>query len=120
MGVVGLVEDDLHLGSLDREAHEQARQDLGADALHEADPQTAAIAAGHRLHVGRGDPQRRHHRLGVLEEDGAGGELRGARSIHAFPTPRGDVLALTCRRCGSGVTASSSRLLRPTAVDAVA
>ena len=47
-------------------------------------------------------------------------ELRGARSLHAFSTPRGDVLALTCRRCGSVVTASSSRLLRPTSIDAVA
>jgi hypothetical protein len=39
-------------------------------------------------------------------------ELRGERSLHAFPTPRGDVLALTCRRCGSVVTAGSGRVLR--------
>ena len=39
-------------------------------------------------------------------------ELRGERSLHPFSTPRGDVLALTCRRCGSVLTAGSSRLLR--------
>jgi len=39
-------------------------------------------------------------------------ELRGERSLHAFPTAGGDVLALTCRRCGSVLTAGSSRVLR--------
>ena len=39
-------------------------------------------------------------------------ELRGERSLRAFPTPRGDVLAITCRRCGSVLSASTSRVLR--------
>lgn len=39
-------------------------------------------------------------------------ELRGERSLHAFATPRGDVLALTCRRCGSVLTAGAGRVLR--------
>ena len=45
VGVVGLVQHDLHLGALDGEAGEQAREDLGADALHQPDPQPAAVAA---------------------------------------------------------------------------
>ncbi len=47
-------------------------------------------------------------------------ELRGARSVHAVPTPSGDVLALTCRRCGAVVTAATSQPLRAAALDAVA
>jgi hypothetical protein len=39
-------------------------------------------------------------------------ELRGERSLHTFPTSGGDVLALTCRRCGSVLTAGSGRVLR--------
>ena len=41
-------------------------------------------------------------------------ELRGERSLHAFPTGTGEVLALTCRRCGSVLSAGSSRVLRST------
>ena len=37
VGVVGLVEHELHLGALDGEPGEDAREDLGADALHQAD-----------------------------------------------------------------------------------
>jgi hypothetical protein len=39
-------------------------------------------------------------------------ELRGERSLHSFGTPKGDVLALTCRRCGSELSAATSRVLR--------
>ncbi len=46
-------------------------------------------------------------------------ELRGDRAVHAVHTDAGDVLALTCRRCGSVMAASSRRLLRPTTVDAL-
>ena len=41
-------------------------------------------------------------------------ELRGERSLHTFPTARGSVLALTCRRCGSVLSAGTSRVLRST------
>jgi hypothetical protein len=36
------------------------------------------------------------------------------------PTAHGDVLALTCRRCGAEVSAGTSRLVRSTALDLVA
>ena len=39
-------------------------------------------------------------------------ELRGERSLHTFSTPTGDVLALTCRRCGSELSAGTSRVLQ--------
>jgi hypothetical protein len=39
-------------------------------------------------------------------------ELRGLRSLHSLPTARGEVLALTCRRCGAEVSAASGHLLR--------
>ncbi len=39
-------------------------------------------------------------------------ELRGERSLRAFPTPRGDVLSVSCRRCGSVLSAGTSRVLR--------
>ncbi len=39
-------------------------------------------------------------------------ELRGERSLHPYSTPHGSVLALTCRRCGSVLSAGSSRVLR--------
>jgi hypothetical protein len=35
-------------------------------------------------------------------------------------TPRGDVLAIACRRCGSVVSAATGLLLRPAPLDAVA
>ncbi len=44
-------------------------------------------------------------------------ELRGDRSVHSFRTADGDVLALTCRRCGTVLAASSHRLLRPAPLD---
>ncbi|MDP1804004.1 MAG: hypothetical protein Q8K72_02450 [Acidimicrobiales bacterium] len=47
-------------------------------------------------------------------------ELRGPRSIHPYPTARGDVLAVACRQCGAEVAAASRRLLRPAALEAVA
>ncbi len=39
-------------------------------------------------------------------------ELRGERSLHPFATATGDVLALTCRRCGAELSAAGSRVLR--------
>ena len=43
-------------------------------------------------------------------------ELRGDRSIHSFTTPRGDVLAATCRGCGSELSVASNQVLhRPAA-----
>jgi hypothetical protein len=47
-------------------------------------------------------------------------ELRGARSVHALRTPGGDLLATTCRGCGSELAAGSNRILRSVLVDAVA
>lgn len=47
-------------------------------------------------------------------------ELRGARSIHAFSTARGNVLASDCRGCGAVLAASDSRLLRRPAAAFVA
>ena len=40
-------------------------------------------------------------------------ELRGLRALHSLATDRGDVLALTCRRCGAEVSATGRTLLRP-------
>ncbi len=45
-------------------------------------------------------------------------ELRGERSLHTFPTSTGDILALTCRRCGSVLTAAKNHVLRPSVVRA--
>lgn len=39
-------------------------------------------------------------------------ELRGDRSIHTVSTPRGDVLATTCRGCGAELSVASSQVLR--------
>ena len=39
-------------------------------------------------------------------------ELRGLRALHSIPTSHGDVLAMTCRRCGAEVSAATSRLVR--------
>lgn len=39
-------------------------------------------------------------------------ELRGERSLRPFATPRGDVLSLSCRRCGSVLSAGTSQVLR--------
>jgi hypothetical protein len=39
-------------------------------------------------------------------------ELRGLRALHSLPTRHGDVLAITCRRCGAEISAASGRLLR--------
>jgi hypothetical protein len=39
-------------------------------------------------------------------------ELRGERSLRPFATPRGDVLSIACRRCGSVLSARSGRVLR--------
>ena len=39
-------------------------------------------------------------------------ELRGERSLRPFHTPRGDVLSIACRRCGSVLSAGSNRVLR--------
>ncbi|MGH9274127.1 MAG: hypothetical protein ACRDZU_05705 [Acidimicrobiales bacterium] len=47
-------------------------------------------------------------------------ELRGARSLHTVTTGRGNVFASTCRGCGAELSASTSRVLRPSAMDAVA
>lgn len=47
-------------------------------------------------------------------------ELRGARSLHTVAGPRGNVFASTCRGCGAELSVSSNRVLRPTAMDAVA
>ena len=47
-------------------------------------------------------------------------ELRGARSIHSLATPRGDVLATTCRGCGAELSVASNQVLRRPAVDIVA
>ncbi|MGV3758412.1 MAG: hypothetical protein ACO1PW_02575 [Actinomycetota bacterium] len=47
-------------------------------------------------------------------------ELRGARSVHTVSTPRGDVLASTCRGCGAELSVASGHVLRRPAVDAVA
>jgi hypothetical protein len=47
-------------------------------------------------------------------------ELRGARSVHAVSTPGGDLLATTCRGCGSELSAGSNLVLRPAALNAVA
>lgn len=46
-------------------------------------------------------------------------ELRGARSLHTVGTPRGDVLATTCRGCGAALSAATSTLLRPAAITAI-
>ncbi len=40
-------------------------------------------------------------------------ELRGLRALHSVPTSHGDVLAMTCRRCGAEV---SRRHLPPRAI----
>src|SRR3546814_20486687 len=50
--VVGLVELDLDLRALDREAGEQTGQHLRADALDGADPQAPPRAGGHGVDVG--------------------------------------------------------------------
>jgi hypothetical protein len=47
-------------------------------------------------------------------------ELRGARSLHAIATPRGDVLGSTCRGCGAELAASDNRVLQRPAADIVA
>jgi len=47
-------------------------------------------------------------------------ELRGDRSIHSVTTPRGDVLAATCRGCGAELSVASNQVLRRPAVDIVA
>ena len=39
-------------------------------------------------------------------------ELRGPRSLHTVPTARGEVLAMTCRRCGSVLSAAHSEVLQ--------
>ena len=39
-------------------------------------------------------------------------ELRGERSLRPFHTPRGDVLSISCRRCGSVLSAAGNRVLR--------
>ena len=39
-------------------------------------------------------------------------ELRGLRALHSLRTDHGDVLALTCRRCGAEVSAAHGQLLR--------
>jgi hypothetical protein len=39
-------------------------------------------------------------------------ELRGERSLRPFPTSRGEVLSIACRRCGSVLSAGTSRVLR--------
>src|SRR3546814_1563264 len=51
--VVGLVELDLDLRALDREAGEQTGQHLRADALDGADPQAPSRAGGHGVDVGQ-------------------------------------------------------------------
>ena len=71
VGVVRLVEHELHLRALGGEPGEDAREDLGADALHQADPQPAALAPRHLLHLGGGHAERGEHGAGVLEEQGA-------------------------------------------------
>jgi hypothetical protein len=38
-------------------------------------------------------------------------ELRGASSLHVARTDQGDLLAVTCRRCGATLSAATSRLL---------
>ena len=43
-------------------------------------------------------------------------ELRGLRALHSVPTAHGDVLAMTCRRCGAEVSAATSRLVRQAAL----
>ena len=47
-------------------------------------------------------------------------ELRGARSLHTVATPRGDVLASTCRGCGAELAAADNRLLVRPSLDSVA
>jgi hypothetical protein len=47
-------------------------------------------------------------------------ELRGLRALHSVPTAHGDVLAVTCRRCGAEVSAATSQLLRPTGLADIA
>lgn len=44
-------------------------------------------------------------------------ELRGERSLRTFPTPTGDVLSVSCRRCGSVLAAGSNHVLRPSGGD---
>jgi hypothetical protein len=44
-------------------------------------------------------------------------ELRGERSLHSFHTPKGDVLALSCRRCGAELAAGSNHVLRRSGTD---
>ena len=39
-------------------------------------------------------------------------ELRGERSLRPFHTPRGEVLSISCRRCGSVLSAGTGRVLR--------
>lgn len=47
-------------------------------------------------------------------------ELRGDRSIHAVSTPRGDVLATTCRGCGAELSVATNQVLRRLPVEHVA
>ena len=99
--VLRLVQHDLHVGPLDREAAEQAGEDLGADALHEPDAQLAPVAADDGTDVGLGDAERGQHGLGVLEEHLAGGgeaDRPGAAGAIEHrraggPLQRGDLLA---------------------------
>ena len=44
-------------------------------------------------------------------------ELRGLRALHSLPTAHGQVLAMTCRRCGAEVSAATSRLVRAAGLD---
>jgi hypothetical protein len=56
---------------------------------------------------------RAHHEAMTLSDCPICGrrELRGERSLRPFHTPRGDVLSIACRRCGSVLSASSNSVL---------
>lgn len=47
-------------------------------------------------------------------------ELRGARSLHTVGAGGIEVLALTCRGCGTQLAAGTNRVLRPAALHDVA
>ena len=93
---------------------EEAREDLGADALHEAHPQPAAVAGGDGVDVGLGDAEGGEHRAGVLEEHLAGGgeahRLRAAGPVEhgraGGALQRGDLLAHRRLACTRGRSAA--------------
>ena len=101
VGVVCLVEHELHLRALGGEPGEDAREDLGADALHQADAEASPLSPGDLLHLGGGHAQRGEHGVGVLEEERAGrGEPHRSRPAGpvehrgaGHPLEGGDLLA---------------------------